>query len=122
MVKIKDIAEKCGVSIASVSKALKGDSDLNPKTEEYIRSVAREMGYSYYERNIFLDNEKTRENVLAELNKALALANKNGSVIMIGHVWSADFLPEILNEVYPELVQKGYTFTTVSKSKARKQG
>ena len=45
MVKIKDIAEQCGLSIASVSKALHGESDLNPKTAEYIRNVAREMGY-----------------------------------------------------------------------------
>ena len=45
MVKIKDIAERCGLSIASVSKALHGDSDLNPKTAEYIRNIAREMGY-----------------------------------------------------------------------------
>ena len=35
MVKIKDIAEKSGFSIASVSKALSGKSDLNPKTVEY---------------------------------------------------------------------------------------
>ena len=39
---------------------------------------------------------------------------------MIGHIWSADFLPEFLQEVYPELVKKGYTFSTVSKSKALK--
>lgn len=45
MVRIKDIAEKCGLSIASVSKALSGKSDLNPKTVEYICGVAKEMGY-----------------------------------------------------------------------------
>lgn len=45
MVKLKDIAEKCGLSIASVSKALSGKSDINPKTIEYVQSVAKEMGY-----------------------------------------------------------------------------
>ena len=45
MVRIKDIAQKCGLSIASVSKALSGKSDLNPKTVEYICQVAKEMGY-----------------------------------------------------------------------------
>lgn len=94
------------------------DSRTNVETK--VPYVAREMGYSYYERNIFLDNEKTRANVLSELNKGLALANKNGSVIMIGHIWSADFLPAILKEAYPELLAKGYTFSTVSKSRARK--
>ena len=45
MVRIKDVALKCGLSIASVSKALSGKSDLNPKTVEYICQVAKEMGY-----------------------------------------------------------------------------
>ena len=46
MVTIKDIALKCDLSIASVSKALSGKaSDINPKTVEYIKSVAKEMGY-----------------------------------------------------------------------------
>ena len=95
------------------------DSRTNVETK--VPYVAKELGYSYYERNIFLDNEKTRENALGELKKGLALANKNGSVIMIGHIWSADFLPQLLKEAYPELKEKGYTFCVVSKSNALKQ-
>ncbi len=95
------------------------DSRTNVETK--VPYVAKELGYSYYERNIFLDKEKTRENALAELKKGLALANKNGSVIMIGHIWSADFLPQLLKEAYPELKEKGYTFCVVSKSNALKQ-
>lgn len=113
-------AEKMEVILRVASQEGIYFMDSRTNSETKVPYVAREMGYSYYERNIFLDNEKTRENVLSELNKALVYANKNGSVIMIGHIWSADFLPEILNEVYPELVEKGYTFSTVSKSKARK--
>lgn len=98
------------------------DSRTNVDTK--VPYVASELGYSYYERNIFLDNEKDpskkRSDILNEINKGLALANKNGVVIMIGHIWSADVLPGILKEIYPELVQKGYTFSTVSKSKAKK--
>ena len=94
------------------------DSRTNVETK--VPYVARELGYSWYERNIFLDNEKTTENALKELKKGLELANKNGNVIMIGHIWSADFLPAFLQDVYPELKEKGYTFSTVSKSKARK--
>ncbi|MCR5284424.1 MAG: divergent polysaccharide deacetylase family protein [Treponema sp.] len=94
------------------------DSRTNVETK--VPYVARELGYSYYERNIFLDNEKTKENALKELKKGLDLANKNGSVIMIGHIWSADFLPAFLQEIYPELKEKGYTFSTVSKSKAKR--
>jgi polysaccharide deacetylase 2 family uncharacterized protein YibQ len=94
------------------------DSRTNVETK--VPYVARELGYSYYERNIFLDNEKTVDNALKELKKGLDLANKNGSVIMIGHIWSADFLPAFLQDAYPELKAQGYTFSTVSKSKAKK--
>ncbi|MBQ5471575.1 MAG: divergent polysaccharide deacetylase family protein [Treponema sp.] len=92
------------------------DSRTNKDTA--VPAVASALGYSYYERNIFLDNQKTRENIISEVLKGLAIANKNGSVIMIGHVWSADILPAVLTELYPLLKQKGYTFTTVSKSGA----
>ena len=95
------------------------DSRTNVETQ--VPYVARELGYTWYERNIFLDNEKTRDNALTELKKGLALANKNGSVIMIGHIWSADFLPALLKEAYPELKEKGYTFSVVSKSNAQKR-
>ena len=94
------------------------DSRTNSETK--VPYVANLMGYSYYERNIFLDNEKTNENALQELKKGLAIANKNGSVIMIGHIWSASFLPDFLLEVIPELQEKGYTFCTVSTSNALK--
>ena len=94
------------------------DSRTNVETQ--VPYVAGELGYTYFERNIFLDNEKTRANALSELKKGLALANKNGSVIMIGHIWSADFLPQLLTEAYPELKNLGYTFSVVSTSKARK--
>ena len=94
------------------------DSRTNVETK--VPYVAGELGYSWYERNIFLDNEKTTANALKELKKGLDLANKNGSVIMIGHIWSADFLPAFLQDVYPELKAQGYTFSTVSKSHARK--
>ena len=93
------------------------DSRTNKDTA--VPYVDKELGYSYYERNIFLDNEKTRDNILSELKKALGIANKKGNVIMIGHVWSADILPSVLLEVYPELKAKGYTFSTVSKSNAK---
>ena len=94
------------------------DSRTNAQTK--VPYVARELGYSYYERNIFLDNEKTAENALSELRRGLEIANNTGCVIMIGHIWSADFLPAFLQSAYPELKEKGYTFSVVSKSQARK--
>ncbi len=113
-------AEKMAVILQMASEEGIYFLDSRTNVETKVPYVAHEMGYSYYERNIFLDNEKTEANVLKELKKGLDLANKNGSVIMIGHIWSADFLPAFLQKAYPELKAQGYTFSTVSKSRAKK--
>ena len=113
-------AEKMAIILQMASENGIYFLDSRTNVETQVPYVARELGYTWYERNIFLDNEKTRNNALTELKKGLALANKNGSVIMIGHIWSADFLPALLKEVYPELKEKGYTFSMVSKSNALK--
>ncbi|MDR0987132.1 MAG: LacI family transcriptional regulator [Ruminococcus sp.] len=43
---IKDIAAACGVSIATVSKALNGHDDVAEKTKNLVKNAAREMGYT----------------------------------------------------------------------------
>ena len=43
---IKDVAERAGVSIATVSRALNDKSDVRGSTRERVREVAREVGYS----------------------------------------------------------------------------
>lgn len=45
MVSMKDIARKCGVSVATVSKALNGQPDIGEETRKRIAAVAAEMGY-----------------------------------------------------------------------------
>jgi len=45
MVRIKDIAIKCGVSIATVSKALNHSQEISEKTTAKIIKVANDMGY-----------------------------------------------------------------------------
>ncbi len=45
MVSMKDISLRCGVSVATVSKAINGHSDIGERTAEHIRNVAKEMGY-----------------------------------------------------------------------------
>ena len=46
MVTIRDIAERYGVSVATVSKALNNQKDIGAKTKEEIRKLAKEMGYA----------------------------------------------------------------------------
>ena len=45
MVSMKDIARRCGVSVATVSKALNGLPDIGEETRQRICAVAAEMGY-----------------------------------------------------------------------------
>ena len=45
MVSMKDIAEKCNVSIATVSKAMNNYSDIGGETKSLILQTASEMGY-----------------------------------------------------------------------------
>jgi LacI family transcriptional regulator len=45
MATIKEIAQHCGVSTATVSKALNGYTDISPETSEIIRAAAARMGY-----------------------------------------------------------------------------
>lgn len=45
MASLKDIAKKCGVSVATVSKALNGQRDIGEETRKRICAAAEEMGY-----------------------------------------------------------------------------
>ena len=45
MVSMKDISIRCGVSVATVSKALNDHSDISDSTKRLVRNVAQEMGY-----------------------------------------------------------------------------
>lgn len=46
MVSMKDIAAVCGVSVATVSKALNDHSDIGEERKRHIKEVAKQMGYS----------------------------------------------------------------------------
>ena len=45
MASMKDIAKSCGVSVATVSKALNGHNDISEKTKSLIGTKAKELGY-----------------------------------------------------------------------------
>ena len=45
MVRLKDIAERTGVSVMTVSKALRDEPDVSAATKVRIKQVAQEMGY-----------------------------------------------------------------------------
>ena len=92
--------------------------DSRTTSQTRVPQASMELDIPYYERNVFLDNSRDRKEIVGEIMRGLNIANTKGAVIMIGHVWSADILPAVLIEIYPVLRNKGYVFTTVSKSGA----
>ena len=44
-VTIRELAQKCGLSVSAISKALNNYPDISEQTREHVRRVAREMGY-----------------------------------------------------------------------------
>ena len=45
MVRLKDIAERAGVSIMTVSKVLRDAPDISAATKQRVRALAGDMGY-----------------------------------------------------------------------------
>ena len=46
MITLKDIAEQCGKTVSTVSRALRDDPRVTARTREAIKTLAEEMGTS----------------------------------------------------------------------------
>ncbi|MCR5625052.1 MAG: LacI family transcriptional regulator [Lachnospiraceae bacterium] len=104
MASIKDIAEMCGVSVATVSKALNDKDDISEKTKEEIKRVAREMSYfpQFYARAI-------------RMNKSYNLG-----VLFVDESMSGlthDYFANILNSFKVTAEAKGYDITFINSNK-----
>lgn len=84
------------------------DSRTNSKS--VCKSVASEYGVKLYERNTFLDNTPSQADMIAMFKSGIEVAKKNGSVIMIGHVWSGKNLADVLQKMYDEYYPQGFIF------------
>jgi polysaccharide deacetylase 2 family uncharacterized protein YibQ len=76
--------------------------------------AARRLGIMIGERDVFLDNIQNKAAMIRSVYEGLEKAGKKGSAVMIGHVWSSE-LAGVLEELYPELVEQGYSLSTISK-------
>lgn len=84
------------------------DSRTNSKS--VCKSVASEYGVKLYERNTFLDNTPSQADMITMFKSGIEVAKKNGSVIMIGHVWSGKNLADVLQKMYDEYYPQGFIF------------
>jgi LacI family transcriptional regulator len=60
MVRLKDIALRAGVSVMTVSKALRGEKDVAPETRTKVKALAEQMGYVPDSAAQGLRNRRTR--------------------------------------------------------------
>ena len=88
--------------------------DSRTTAESAAPRAARLLGMSIGERDVFVDNVQERESMIGYINTGLQKAQQKGTAIMIGHVWSPKLAP-LLTELFPDLKERGYTFSSVSK-------
>lgn len=88
------------------------DSRTNAKTA--VPAIARDRKMTIWERAVFLDNSQDRMMIMDAISSGMKIAERKGSAIMIGHIWSND-LADILTEMYPELVSQGFSLSTIAR-------
>jgi len=108
MVTIKDISKKCGVSPATVSKALNGYDDISEETIRLVRQTASELNYT--------------PNAAARLLKTSI--SHNIGVLFVDDTMSGlthEYFSYILNSVKEEAEISGYDITFISQKLGKRK-
>lgn len=108
MATIKQIAEACGVSVASVSKALNNASDIGLETAKRIRETAREMGYFPNAAARALKTNRSHN-----IGILLAESGRHGG--LIGGLVH-EFFAQIINSFQNEAESLGYDVTFITRN------
>lgn len=103
MISIKDVSIACGVSTATVSKALNNHKDIGEDTKERIRRTAREMGYVPNFASKVLKTNRT-------YNIGVLFSDEAGSGL------THDHFSRVLNSFKCTVEEKGYDITFVNKN------
>ena len=105
-VSLKDISIACGVSVATVSKALNDHHDIGQETKEHIRHVAESLGY--------------RPNAAAQALKTNR--TNNIGVLFVDEANSGlthDYFNHVLNSFKNTAEENGFDITFINGGKAR---
>ena len=108
MVTIKDISKECGVSPATVSKALNGYDEISPETVELVKRTASKLNY--------MPNAAAR---LLKTNRS-----HNIGVLFVDDTMSGlthEFFSLIVNSVKEEAEASGYDITFISNNIGRQK-
>ncbi len=77
-------------------------------------ALCRELNIPYWERDVFLDNTGDKQSILRALEEGKKAASSRGASVLIGHIWSSE-LAQTLMDIYPQLVEEGYSLSTISR-------
>ncbi len=108
MVSMREVAVACGVSVATVSKALNDHNDISEETKNLIRRKAKEMGY--------FPNSSARA---LKTNRSYNLG-----VLFVDEAQSGlthDYFASVLDAFKVTAENKGYDITFINCSKKRKE-
>ena len=108
LVSLKDISVRCGVSVATVSKALNGHKDVSEATRERLLKAAKEMGYFPNSQARALKTNKT-------LNLGVMFSDDAGSGL------THEFFAKVLNSFKTEAESAGYDITFINKNVGRQK-
>ena len=105
-----------GKVMAVVASVLKNKNkfflDSRTSSKTVGENTMRSAGVPTARRHIFLDNDLSIENISKQLDKLVAVAEKKGLAIGIGHVKSNTL--KVLEEEIPALVEQGFEFKFLS--------
>ncbi len=105
---LKDISVRCGVSVATVSKALNGHKDVSDATRERLIKAAKEMGYYPNSHARALKTHRT-------FNLGVMFSDEAGSGL------THDFFAKVLNSFKTRAEFSGYDITFINKNIGRQK-
>jgi len=106
MVSMKDIAAKCNVSVATVSKALNDQTDIGEVTRNLIKQTAKEMGY-------FPNSQARALRTNRSYNIGVLFVDEGHSGL------SHDYFANVLDSFKSSVEANGYDLTFINCSKTR---
>lgn len=107
MVSIKDIAKKCNVSVATVSKALNNQKDISDATKKKVKKIAEQMGYTTNVAARALKTNKT-------YNIGVLFDDSRSGL-------THEYFSLILSSFQKEVESKGYDLTFINNTVAGKK-
>ena len=105
MVRLKDVAEACGVSVATVSRALNGLTNENRERTSFICRKAKEMGYY--------------PNAAA---KTLKTSRSNNIGILYEDRMNHEYFSSLINELRQRAGEQGYDLTFIGRGQDTGKG